>query len=229
LIKRPAGGLPSEDVFVVKANSMIKGVFLLLAAAGLAATAHAQYNRPAAITNFHTLDLDSNGHMHHHEVHQELDRKFEVSQGRAHSLLLRGAGIICIAEASHPIRYLHHPNTTLPLINQLLPLQSPSPPPFTLLHWKKEKNKAEFDAWQRHFDKNDDGKVLREEYFATQGSNEGYWKTTDLNQDGIITRSEAKEARDLAHPNRVQTYLKYFDTDGDGKISKDEFDKKHID
>ena len=50
----------------------------LFAAAGLAATALAQYNRPPAEKDFSKLDGDSNGHMHHHEVHKELDRKFDV-------------------------------------------------------------------------------------------------------------------------------------------------------
>merc|ERR1711865_614551 len=131
--------------------------FLLLC---LATGASAQYNRPSAEKDFSKVDLDSNGHMHHHEGHQLLDTKFE----------------------------------------------------------------KEFDAWHRHFDKNNDGKVTRTEYFATDGSLEEYWSSTDLNQDGIITRNEAKEARDLAHPNRVQTYLNYFDADGDGKVSQAEFD-----
>ena len=64
---------------------------------------------------------------------------------------------------------------------------------------------AEFNAWIAHFDTNKDGKVLRDEYYAQSGSNEHYWDSTDLNADGIITRAEAKEARDIAHPTRVQT------------------------
>ena len=35
--------------------------------------------------------------------------------------------------------------------------------------------------------------------------------------------------RDRSHPNRVDTYLKYYDANTDGAIHKHEFDAKHSD
>ena len=35
--------------------------------------------------------------------------------------------------------------------------------------------------------------------------------------------------RDRSHPNRVDTYLKYYDDNGDGHGHKHEFDAKHSD
>ena len=40
---------------------------------------------------------------------------------------------------------------------------------------------------------------------------------------------EMKINRDRSHPNRVDTYLKYYDDNGDGHVHKHEFDAKHSD
>ena len=40
---------------------------------------------------------------------------------------------------------------------------------------------------------------------------------------------EMKINRDRSHPNRVDTYLKYYDDNGDGQVHKHEFDAKHND
>ena len=41
--------------------------------------------------------------------------------------------------------------------------------------------------------------------------------------------SEMRINRDRSHPNRVDTYLKYYDANTDGAIHKHEFDTKHND
>ena len=40
---------------------------------------------------------------------------------------------------------------------------------------------------------------------------------------------EMKINRDKSHPNRVDTYLKYYDDNADGVVHKHEFDAKHSD
>ena len=35
--------------------------------------------------------------------------------------------------------------------------------------------------------------------------------------------------RDKSHPNRVDTYLKYYDDNADGVVHRHEFDAKHSD
>ena len=99
------------------------------------------------------------------------------------------------------------------------------------------------------YDTDKDGRVHVDEYFGLPKSNQRYWDSVDINNDecvplllalatarAILTlrcaRSytdpdEMRINRDRSHPNRVDTFLKYYDDNTDGSIHKHEFDAKH--
>lgn len=45
----------------------------------------------------------------------------------------------------------------------------------------------------------------------------------------FVGASEIKITRDRSHPNRVDTWLKYYDDNKDGSVLKHEFQTKHPD
>jgi len=87
----------------------------------------------------------------------------------------------------------------------------------------------EVELWIKFYDSDGDGKVQKDEYFALPKSNEEYWEGADLDKDGFVTREEMRSSRDSSHPDRAETFIKYYDADKNGHISPAEFAARHAD
>ena len=193
---------------------MLLRLLLLAACCGLAAA----YDRPAASKEFRDLDTDESGHVGRDEIDGHLDRQFEV---RLPSPLAK-----LESTAAHWLRSMRFGSC---LTARAL--------------WQ-----AEAQAWMDFYDTDKDGRVHVDEYFGLPKSNQRYWDSVDINNDECVPlllaqpralsltlrrgRSytdpdEMRINRDRSHPNRVDTFLKYYDDNTDGSIHKHEFDAKH--
>ena len=83
---------------------------------------------------------------------------------------------------------------------------------------RKEKSKNKKKGYFKKHDKNEDGKISKDEF---PGSDKAFEKI-DKNQDGYIDKDEARKAR-KKRAKRNKKYLKKHDKNEDGKLSKDEF------
>lgn len=89
----------------------------------------------------------------------------------------------------------------------------------TTLVAAEEKPKADnVDNWFARFDHNHDDKVTLDEF----GLGRQYFTALDLDRDGALTREEAKKA--LSQKDENEFNFRKLDTDGDGVVSRREFD-----
>lgn len=71
----------------------------------------------------------------------------------------------------------------------------------------------------QHFDQNQDGRVSASEFPGPQEN----FSQLDQNSDGYIDATEAPRKRQRAGMRNGGGFMKRFDTDGNGKISREEF------
>lgn len=71
----------------------------------------------------------------------------------------------------------------------------------------------------QHFDRDQDGRISADEFPGPQD----HFTQLDENSDGYIDETEASKERPPHLGKRNRGFLKRFDTDGDGKVSKAEF------
>ncbi len=71
----------------------------------------------------------------------------------------------------------------------------------------------------QHFDRDQDGRISADEFPGPQD----HFTQLDENSDGYIDETEASKKRPPHLGKRNRGFLKRFDTDSDGKVSKTEF------
>ena len=187
-------------------------LLLLLAACALAAA----YDRPAASKDFKDLDTDESGHVSRDEIDGHLDRQFEV---RLPSPLAK-----LESTAAHWLRFRELPADRACALAD---------------------GGAGVDGVLRHGQGRAGarGRVLRaaQEQPALLGQRRHQQRRVRAPPARATVRAiltlrcarsytdpdEMRINRDRSHPNRVDTFLKYYDDNTDGSIHKHEFDAKH--
>ncbi len=78
------------------------------------------------------------------------------------------------------------------------------------------------DLWKQ-YDLNGDGKITREEFMAARAV---CFARDDSNGDGVLTRVEVKTFFPPPLADRIDAAFLRLDLDGDGLISREEFDRE---
>ena len=78
------------------------------------------------------------------------------------------------------------------------------------------------ELWKQ-YDLNGDGKITREEFMAARAV---CFARYDTSGDGMLTRAEVKNSFPPPMADRIDAELPRLDLDGDGLISREEFDRE---
>ena len=79
------------------------------------------------------------------------------------------------------------------------------------------------DLWKQ-YDLNGDGKITREEFMAVRAV---CFARYDINDNGMLTRGEVKSFFRPQLADRIDAAFSRLDLDGDGLISREEFDREN--
>src|SRR5262245_14837355 len=79
-----------------------------------------------------------------------------------------------------------------------------------------------WDKFAQVFDANKDGKVSKDELLAKAPGFDHF----DTNKDGVVTADEVKALPASTKHPAVGNFIKKFDSDNDGKVTKQEWDAK---